>query len=246
MNTANNREKPIKLDVSNRRRRTAVWIAVILALFSGITTPARADLGLGEVAGIAYTIFDYLYSKIIGSITFYDISCIEDYRYVYYGYYKNRYFRSSNHYYMDVAGKGVYETITYLPDGSYLRSTNPFPIEAVSRRDFRCDQSTVGVDGQPLLNVFNNLEDFQFCVSNVVTAETGVLAHRGPFPARVVFQIAPLLKNCNQMESSFPDSDGINVSVPKGQTVHGLRGRWMDRQYTWPPEVRLNDPLGDR
>ncbi len=190
-----------------------------------------------------YTAYDLAmvgYMKVTGSISYMDSVYLEDWRLYCYGYYRNTYYSTRWHYYRDnVVHQDFYEKSLYQPDTSWIIDKTPFPIQTIDRRSYRCDQSTIDGNGVLVQYTYNMLEDFKVTIHNTVTAEAGPFPHRGPWPARILFKVSPLPMNCSDIESSFPLTDYIDVDVPRNVVVHGLSGRLTNRNYSWPPDIRL-------
>ena len=229
---------PVPLSNANNLRRV---FAAFLALFlwMGATRPAAQSI-LPEELSITYTAVDKLSSAIFGSVSYYDTASLEEYKNYYYGFYRNNPFKTCFYFYQDpITRQQFYLTTTLKPDGSEALDRNPFPVQQVNRRSYRCDRSTTNDDGVVVRFIYNVLEDFKITVYNRVTAESGILVHRGPFPVRVIFPVTPLSINCTDVESSLPVSDYIDAQIPRNSFVSGLSGRLTNRNYRWGPDFRF-------
>lgn len=216
-------------------------LALLTFLFCSSTLTSSAQSLIPEEMSIAYTAIDKLSSTIFGSVTYYDTASLEEYRNYYYGFYRNNPFKTCFYFYQDpITRQQFYLTTTLNSDGSESTDRNPFPIQQVNRRSYKCDRSVTDNSGATVRFIFNILEDFKITVYNRVTAESGMLVHRGPFPVRVIFSVTPLPRNCTDVESNLPVSDYIDATIPRNSYISGISGRLMNRNYRWGPDFRLN------
>ena len=219
------------------RRAFAVFLS--LFLWMGAMKIAAQSI-IPEELSITYTAVDKLSSLVFGSVSYYDTASLEEYKYYYYGFYRNNPFKTCFYFYQDPITRQQFYITTFLnPDGSETLDRNPFPVQQVNRRNFRCDRSTTNDNGVVVRFIYNVIEDFKITVYNRVTAESGILVHRGPFPVRIIFPVTPLAINCTDVESSLPVSDYIDAQIPRNSYVSGLSGRLTNRNYRWGPDFRF-------
>ena len=139
----------------------------------------QAQSIIPEEISITYTAVDKLSSAIFGSVSYYDTASLEEYRNYYYGFYRNNPFKTCFYFYQDpITRQQFYITTTLNSDSSESTDRNPFPIQQVNRRNYRCDRSTTNENGAAVRFIYNVLEDFKITIYNRVTAEIGMLVHR--------------------------------------------------------------------
>ena len=188
------------------------------------------EIGITVVGGVCW-----VGHKIVGEIIYTESCYVENTTLWYYGYYKNiKFWAKRQSIYNPTTDTTSYFSWSMHPNGTQrLDNNDPFPLEP-SLRDNFCDYSTTDENGKIMKTTYKTFEVFKFAVENKVVSERGFVVRNGPYATRLLWNVAPLFKNCFTSESEFPKTDYLDVDIPKNGGLYGLTGNLWNRKYIMP------------